>query len=155
MIDAETRAVIERLVEALELIDDHIDRTSHCNDHAKVSAAIAEARNLLDAQPAGKDAWVDSVIKQVAELPDRNSPEGQPEMMLVTADELADILRSHTAAAPNGFVLVPVEPTHAIVSAMLCSKARDDEGEFPLLMDLIDFSGENKNRAMMRVSSHS
>jgi hypothetical protein len=29
------------------------------------------------------------------------------------------------------------------------SRARDDEGEFEALMDLIDFSGENKTRAVL------
>lgn len=32
------------------------------------------------------------VIREVAELPDRTSPEDQPEMMLVSADELRTIL---------------------------------------------------------------
>jgi hypothetical protein len=32
------------------------------------------------------------IARDVAELPDRTRPEGQPEMMLVTADELIDII---------------------------------------------------------------
>lgn len=36
-----------------------------------------------------------AIVKQVAELPDRNSPEGQPEMMLVSQAELAQILEEN------------------------------------------------------------
>lgn len=38
--------------------------------------------------------WVGSVVRAVAELDDRNSPEDWPEAMLVTADELRTILES-------------------------------------------------------------
>lgn len=37
-------------------------------------------------------AMIRSVIKRVAELPDRNSPDDWPEAMLVTGDELAEIV---------------------------------------------------------------
>lgn len=40
--------------------------------------------------------WIDKVVRSVAELPDRNSPEGWPEAMLVTAGELRDILIAAT-----------------------------------------------------------
>ena len=54
------------------------------------------------------EAWANDIIREVAELPDRNSPEGQPEMMLVSADELRSIIVRTT---PEGFVLVPIEWT--------------------------------------------
>lgn len=38
------------------------------------------------------------IVRDVAELPDRNSPEGWPEAMLVTADELASIVTRHLPA---------------------------------------------------------
>lgn len=72
--------------------------------------------------------------------------------------EIAD-LRAALAAAtapivaqpvvPDGWSLVPKEPTPEMVKAMVESRARDDEGEFPALHDLIDFSGENKTRAVI------
>lgn len=34
----------------------------------------------------------EEIVREVAELPDRTSPEDQPEMMLVTADELKAIV---------------------------------------------------------------
>ena len=40
----------------------------------------------------GVGTVIDSIVRQVAELPDRNSPEDWPEAMLVTQDELAVIL---------------------------------------------------------------
>jgi hypothetical protein len=38
------------------------------------------------------DQFVSSVIRDVAELPDRTSPDDEPDMMLVTADELKVII---------------------------------------------------------------
>lgn len=38
------------------------------------------------------DEQIEQVILAVAELSDRDSPEDQPEMMLVTADELRGII---------------------------------------------------------------
>lgn len=35
---------------------------------------------------------IDAVIREIAELPDRTSPIDEPEMMLVTGDELREIL---------------------------------------------------------------
>jgi hypothetical protein len=39
--------------------------------------------------------FIDAIVREVAELPDRDSPPDQPEMMLVTADELRNILLRH------------------------------------------------------------
>lgn len=39
--------------------------------------------------------WIDEVIKRIAELPDRTSPEDWPEAMLVTAEELRSILEEY------------------------------------------------------------
>lgn len=44
--------------------------------------------------------WIDGVIRDVSELPDRSSPDGQPEMMLVSAEELRRILERAKAYAP-------------------------------------------------------
>ena len=38
------------------------------------------------------DKWIDSIIQKVQELPDRDSPEDRPEIMLVTDAELRAIL---------------------------------------------------------------
>lgn len=53
---------------------------------------------------------------------------------------------------PDGYALVPIEPTGQIIKAMAESKATDDEGQFPALCDLIDFSGENKTRSVLKAA---
>lgn len=68
---------------------------------------------------------------------------------LATLKEAADAL---TRPADGEFVMVPREATREIISAMLESRASDEEGEFPALMDLIDFSGQNKNHAVVRAA---
>lgn len=47
-------------------------------------------------------------------------------------------------------VEAPIEVTTKMISAALTSQAQDDEGLFPLLMDILDFSGENKAHTVMR-----
>ena len=42
--------------------------------------------------------WINDVLRDVAELPDRNSPAERPEAMLVTAQELHQILEAHWSA---------------------------------------------------------
>lgn len=46
--------------------------------------------------------------------------------------------------------IVPIEPTFSILNAMASSTAKDDEGTFEPLMDLIGFSGENKTQAVLK-----
>ena len=53
---------------------------------------------------------------------------------------------------PDGYALVPFEPTGEIIKAMAESKAIDDEGQFPALCELIDFSGENKTRTVLKAA---
>ena len=43
---------------------------------------------------------IDNVLRDVAELPDRNSPEDWPEAMLVTGAELRQIIITHAPAEP-------------------------------------------------------
>lgn len=44
------------------------------------------------------DTLAEKITRDVCELPDRTSPEDQPEMLLVTADELAAIVVQHVEA---------------------------------------------------------
>lgn len=46
-----------------------------------------------------REAFIEKVIRDVCELPDRSSPEGQPEMMLVTGEELDAILQERLEEA--------------------------------------------------------
>lgn len=45
---------------------------------------------------------IDLIVRDVAELPDRDSPEGQPEMMLVTDAELRAILAARLFPGATG-----------------------------------------------------
>lgn len=61
--------------------------------------AYQAGRASLPTQPAAQatpepDSWIADVLRDVAELPDRSSPDDQPDMMLVTAEELREILES-------------------------------------------------------------
>lgn len=53
---------------------------------------------------------------------------------------------------PEGYKLVQIEPAREVISAMATSSAKDDEGDFPPLMDLLDFSGENKLHTVLRAA---
>ena len=70
----------------------HLGSLVYVNDLAwalKVLAAPVEAQAVPDAK-----ALAVAVCRDVAELPDRNSPEDWPEAMLVTANELEEIILS-------------------------------------------------------------
>lgn len=63
-----------------------------------VSGWEQEARS--DADEAADRAMensqlVDAIVRDVCELPDRSSPEDQPDMMLVSVDELTGILTKY------------------------------------------------------------
>lgn len=45
---------------------------------------------------ADREMFIRNVLRDVAELPDRTSPEDQPDMMLVTGAELRAILERHS-----------------------------------------------------------
>lgn len=58
--------------------------------------------SAVDAYMARKRAEIiEGVIRDVAELPDRTSPEDWPEAMMVTADELRSILLARLSMAPT------------------------------------------------------
>ena len=69
------------------------------------------------------------------------------------AREHKDDIRSALSAQVQdvaGSQLVPKEPTHAMIRAMSESRAKDDEGEFPCISELLGFSGENKTHSVLR-----
>lgn len=60
---------------------------------------------------------------------------------------LEDVLEDYKAIARAVLMAVRGE---APTKAMAESRASDDEGEFAPMLDLIDFSGENKTRTVLR-----
>lgn len=67
-------------------------------NYKKLYKLVSEIRALAT-QPIAEpvEDVVEAIVRDVAELPDRNSPEDWPEAMLVTADELTGILRDRLA----------------------------------------------------------
>lgn len=58
---------------------------------------------------------IDEIIRAVAELPNRTSPEDNPDMMLVTVEELWDILTSRLDAASHATRPVGEEDVRELV----------------------------------------
>lgn len=62
----------------------------------------------------GLEQVVSEIVLSVAEIPDRNSPDDQPEMMLVTDRELRNIVRGSLEELPFGAAPSPAEPREPI-----------------------------------------
>jgi hypothetical protein len=73
-----------------EAVADVLDSTAQRLDGEGPTLRSAARRVRRSAQPV--EALLDDIVRQVAELPDRSSPEDWPEAMLVTSDELRSIL---------------------------------------------------------------
>lgn len=78
---------------------------------AAVLKAVNDARAILQQRhkaelaalqaPRTPETIIDRIIREVAELPDRSSPEDWPEAMLVTSDELRSILTDALPSPPQ------------------------------------------------------
>ena len=85
-------------------------------------------RAALAAQQAaapGSLDWVNDVVRDVAELPDRDSLPGREDMMLVTVNELHDIIERHAPSAPG----TPEAPKTAAARDVLAERQRQVEQE--------------------------
>lgn len=60
---------------------------------------MADTRNATYGEVTNALLWIDDVVQDICELPDRDSPEGRPDLMLVTATELRDIIERHCPEA--------------------------------------------------------
>lgn len=96
--------------------------------------------------------------ERVAWLTTRSS--NDPEHCETMAEFHASAIALLSAARDEGraeglggeWVMVPREPTYELLRAMSESVAVDDEGPFPPLFDLLDFSGENKTYTVLRAA---
>lgn len=77
------------------------------------------------------------------------SMSGLPSVRFARAVIAADRTLRSVASAPTGWQLVPVEPTHEILTAMLESEGRDGLDKFPSLCYLLDFSGSDEARTVV------
>lgn len=96
-----TYELIEKLVAFLVEERRLCPRYGGDDRYGKIDSLIAEVRAARAESVQSHEVWLERIVKAVAELPDRNSTEGQPEMMLVSGEELAAILRNHPAAVPE------------------------------------------------------
>ena len=89
------------------------------------------------------EIWIDDLedaaIGYVASAPDEVT-----DAAFIAAAKLRELLITHA--------IVPRVATHRMISAMATSSATDDEGEFPALMELLDFSGENARHTVLRAA---
>lgn len=51
--------------------------------------------------------WISRIVSEIANMDDRDSPEDWPEAMLVTADELTEIISRHATEGPAFGVIDP------------------------------------------------
>jgi hypothetical protein len=114
--NAATRAVIERLVEALVAMQTEA-RARNCG--LKICAdAIAEARKLLEgdalAQPADEDAWQREMFSLINELHSAglDGSRGRCRDAVLALNE-----NVRTRPQQAGFVSVPVEPTPKMIDS--------------------------------------
>lgn len=78
---------------------------------AQEAAPPEKLAKRLIGEVAQADALATSVCRSVAELPDRDSPDGWPEAMLVTADELHLIVREAVIEAQEAAPAAQGEPS--------------------------------------------
>jgi len=82
---------LKRLIDADEM--EIADQSIGIYDDRAMIALEAYIDSLTQPAPELTDEeWIELAIRDVAELPDRDSPADWPEAMLVTADELRNIL---------------------------------------------------------------
>jgi hypothetical protein len=70
--------------------------------YALINSGWKAVEHIFDYTPASPVQVADRICRDVAELPDRNSPEDWPEAMLVTHDELQAIVRAAMASLLRG-----------------------------------------------------
>ena len=86
--------------------------------------AKPDERAQQAAAPGALD-WINDVVRDVCELPDRDSPAGRADMMLVTVNELQDIIERHAPSAPG----TPEAPQTAAAHDVLAERQRQMEAE--------------------------
>lgn len=116
-----------RVVDGAIMCEDHIRPIEQSCENCR-ALSTADAGKKVESEPA---AVVDAIVRAVAELPDRSSPEDWPEAMLVTAEELTGILRDAldplvSKAVDAGSELVPLPKAVDSAIGDLMQAVRDD-----------------------------
>lgn len=87
--------------QAFSLAHAHVTDTGLPGLRERLHAVALYAAPTQPVQAELSDAQISAIVLDVAELPDRDSPEDQPEMMLVSADELRAILAAAKCSWPT------------------------------------------------------
>lgn len=100
------REAAQRILDYWDIPAGRMSRAPHSQDEVLVARALLSSlkgsagkgnTSAAGAPPIlardAVDAIVHLIVRDVAELPDRTSPEGREHMMLVAGDELEDIIR--------------------------------------------------------------
>lgn len=103
---AEAAAAAFRRLSRLEQLEgenkdlgDQLDAAYNSLDRTGQWVRELEAKNAVT-QLCSAD-WIEAAIRDVAELPDRDSPPDQPDMMLVSGNELREILSRRVQPKPG------------------------------------------------------
>ena len=107
MTDPEREAKVDRALDAfqnaiyleMKSIQQDAGESVYAERVRASEAARSAVRALLRPAPPSPSAVADKIVRDVAELPDRDSPEDWPEAMLVTGDELRAIVLAALAAS--------------------------------------------------------
>lgn len=91
----------------------------------------------------GRGPIITQIIREVAELPDRTSPEDRPEMMLVSCDELEGILEATLPAETEDWQPIDTAPKDQEVEVRGRWKLRGDGVEFTHWRPLVAEQREN------------
>lgn len=97
MIDFRMRRM-KNMVNNPDSITDESKLPEELSRHAEAAAIVKVVRaDALTAPSAGtgEGQFIENVSLDIAELPDRTSPEDMPEMMLVSHEELESIIKAH------------------------------------------------------------
>jgi len=101
-------------------------------DQADLIAASDYIRTM--STPAAPGEWMKAVVRDVAELPDRTSPDDAPEMMLVTEAELLAIIARLSLATPS---LLTEEEQRQIDMARFERSQQGDTRNMRMVTDLL------------------
>ena len=117
----------------------------HANKMVAIKDSLSDAKAAAQADYEARiRSALSAQVQDVTDMP--QSPWPASDWAIGRIEEL------EAQAIPEGWQLVPKEPTHAMISAMAESKAKDDEGEFLCLSELLDFSGENKTHTVLKAA---
>lgn len=127
--DYQDRPLLKRAAERIEELEKERDELKHdmergmANHNADLNP-IPSSKAPITVGPLVRGEagdWIDAVALDIAELGDRTSPDDQPEMMLVTADELRRFILANVPCAPSAIGSLPAAVTQCFTAGTVSS----------------------------------